>query len=274
MTQNQVVSFLLQTCIDFRPTCEDITGASTTLSNIDEITGDSLISFIDSLMEQVQLQLILHNQIVLYKQILNFILVKIFIFLTPKGEFKIIEGQSAERPNSPKDIDNAMKLADLSIPPFTFRPDDVTVTRLKTQRFTMRDIGRLQDRIENLEFSALNLLERDAESFEIQDANGLNRFKSGFVVDNFSGHRLGKTQDKDYKCAIDMVEKELRPKCVLKNAPLKEVATTDAQRTTKNYQKTGDLITLPYTHTHLQSNNLQQRQRMFNLIYSQVLLVK
>ena len=86
----------------------------------------------------------------------------------------------------------------------------------------MRDIGRLQDRIENLEFStALSLLERDAESFEIQDANGLNRFKSGFVVDNFSGHRLGKTLNKDYKCAIDMQEKELRPKCVLKKCSTK-----------------------------------------------------
>ena len=97
----------------------------------------------------------------------------------------------------------------------------------------------------------MSLLERDAESFEIQDANGLNRFKSGFVVDNFSGHRLGKTVDKDYKCAIDMQEKELRPKCVLKNAQLKEVATTDSERTTSGYQKTGDLITLPYTHTTL-----------------------
>ena len=174
------------------------------------------------------------------------------LFLTPEGEFVVLEGQSAEVPNAPKPLDNAMKLADLHLPPFTFRPDDVTVSRLKTQRFTMRDIGRLQARIENLEFStALNLLERDAESFEIQDANGLNRFKSGFVVDNFSGHRLGKVVDKDYKCAIDMVEKELRPKCVLKNAPLKEVATTDAERLTKNYQKTGDLITLPYTHVTL-----------------------
>ena len=119
------------------------------------------------------------------------------------------------------------------IPPFTFKPSDVIVNREKTQRFTMRDIGRLQDRIENIEFStALNLLERDAESFEIQDANGLNRFKSGFVVDNFSGHRLGKITDKDYKCAIDMQEKELRPKCVLKNAQLSEVATSDSARTT------------------------------------------
>ena len=69
----------------------------------------------------------------------------------------------------------------------------------------MRDIGRLQDRIENLEFyTALNLLERDAESFEIQDTNGLNRFKSGFIVDNFSGHKIGDVQHKDYKISVDM----------------------------------------------------------------------
>ena len=56
----------------------------------------------------------------------------------------------------------------------------------------MKDIGLLQDRIENVEYyTALSLLERDAESFEITDANGLNRFKSGFIVDNFSGHRVG-----------------------------------------------------------------------------------
>ena len=89
---------------------------------------------------------------------------------------KLIEGQSAEVPVSPKDLDNAMKLATLFIPAFTFTPTDVEIERLKTQRFTMRDIGRLQDRIENLEFStALSLLERDAESFEIQDANGLKQ---------------------------------------------------------------------------------------------------
>ena len=44
-----------------------------------------------------------------------------------------------------------------------------------------------------------------------------------------------------------MQEKELRPKCVLRNAALQEVNTTDATRTTAGYQKTGDLLTLPYT---------------------------
>ena len=63
----------------------------------------------------------------------------------------------------------------------------------------MRDIGKLQDRIENLEYyTSLNLLERDAESLEIPDVNGLNRFKSGFIVDNFIGHRVGDVLHPDY----------------------------------------------------------------------------
>ena len=68
-----------------------------------------------------------------------------------------------------------------------------------------------------------HLLERDAESFEIQDANGLNRFKSGFVVDNFSGHRVGDAGNADYKIAIDQQNNEARPKCVLRNVGLIEL---------------------------------------------------
>ena len=87
--------------------------------------------------------------------------------MTPDGDFNLIEGQSAEVPVKPKDLDNAMKLANLIIPAYTFKPSDVTIERLKTQRFTMRDIGRLKNRIERIEsVTALSLLERDAESFE------------------------------------------------------------------------------------------------------------
>ena len=245
--------FPLADCIDFRPTCENITGASTTLSTIDEITGDSFDFFHRQFDGSGAVSIDTPQPDSFVQADFEFFLNKrAALFLTSEGDFRLIEGQSAEVPVEPKDLENAMKLAKFFIPAYTFKPTDVQIERLKTQRFTMRDIGRLQDRIENIEFStALSLLERDAESFEIQDANGLNRFKSGFVVDNFSGHRLGNTLNKDYKCAIDMVEKELRPKCVLRNASLLEVNTTDSARTTAGYQKTGDLLTLPYTSTTL-----------------------
>jgi hypothetical protein len=38
---------------------------------------------------------------------------------------KVVEGISAENPVPPKDNDNAMKLATIFLPPFTFTPDDV-----------------------------------------------------------------------------------------------------------------------------------------------------
>ena len=56
----------------------------------------------------------------------------------------------------------------------------------------MRDIGRLEKRIENTEYyTQLSLLEQSAQTLQIQDANGFDRFKNGFVVDNFTGHSIG-----------------------------------------------------------------------------------
>ena len=45
--------FELRDCFDFRPAVEDIAGASTNLATIDQITGSSLTSSPDSLMELV-----------------------------------------------------------------------------------------------------------------------------------------------------------------------------------------------------------------------------
>jgi len=249
--------FPLADCFDFRPSVEDIAGTSTTITSIDEITGNSFDFFhrqfdgtgatvVDSPQPDSSLQ-----------ADFEFYLSKfVNVFLTADGDFQIVEGISAENPVAPKDLDNSMKLATIFLPPFTFTPEDVQVERYKTQRYTMRDIGRLQDRVENVEYyTALSLLERDAESFEVQDVNGLNRFKSGFIVDNFAGHRVGDVQNRDYKCAIDMQEHELRPKCVMRAAELAEQATTDTARTTAGYQKTGDLITLPYTNSVMTENS-------------------
>ena len=170
------------------------------------------------------------------------------LFLTSNGDFKVVSGTPAEDPEPPKAIENSMKLAELTFPAYMLDIEDAKLTKEDNRRYTMRDIGRLEQRIENVEYyTALNLLEQEAQSLEILDANGLNRFKSGFVVDNFGGHRVGDVLHKDYQVAIDMENNLLRPKCVMRNVQLTEVATTDNARTSAGYQKTGDLITLPYT---------------------------
>ena len=81
----------------------------------------------------------------------------------------------------------------------------------------------------------------------ILDGDGLNRFKSGFIVDNFYGHNVGNVLHPDYHCAVDPSLGHLRPVGVQSGVNLVEENTTDAERTSDGYQKTGDLIMLPYT---------------------------
>ena len=234
---------------DFRPRVDDIAGTSATLSVVDEITGNSFNfyersfegtggSTVDLLKPGSFIQSDFEYYLPRYAALV----------MNRLGMFKLIEGTSSDTPLIPKTPDETMLLATFFIPAYTFFPRNVTVKRQKHQRYTMRDIGKLARRIDHIEYyTSLSLLERDAESFEITDANGLNRFKSGFVVDNFKGHRIGDTAHKDYKNSMDFELGQVRPVHKSKAIDLVELATSDAVRAGAGYQKTGDLITLPYT---------------------------
>ena len=172
------------------------------------------------------------------------------LFLDSEGEFKTVVGGAAENPERPKPIDDAMQLAAFRIPQYTFDPLDIGVRRLKNRRYTMRDIGAISERVNNLEyFTQLNLLEKDTETFQIQDSDGLDRFKNGFIVDNFRGHGTGDASHPDYKNSMDMAVGLLRPEYMSRVVELDESVSTDTLRTAAGYRKTGDLITLPYTET-------------------------
>ena len=172
------------------------------------------------------------------------------LYLTPLGDFKLVKGADAEIAAPPKGLDDAMKIAQINLNPFVKTVDDANFIKVNNRRYTMRDIGKLETRISNVEyFTALNMLETSAQSTEIVDANGLNRFKSGILVDNFRGHKTGDVQHPDYRAAIDMENAELRPKYYMKGVTLVEENVTDTERTVDQYQKTGDILTLPYEHT-------------------------
>ena len=76
----------------------------------------------------------------------------------------------------------------------------------------MGDISRINSRVTNLErITSLSLLERDTQTKQILDGDGFDRFKSGFLVDNFRGHRVGDVNHPDYECAIDVKSGSMRP---------------------------------------------------------------
>ena len=133
------------------------------------------------------------------------------LFLTREGNLRVVEGASDLNPLEPKDLDGHMLLATLNIPAYTLQTDDVKIDAEDNRRYTMKDIGNLETRIKNIEYyTQLSLLEADAQSLQIQDANGFDRFKNGFVVDNFTGHNVGDVGNNDYKLAIDRARGEAR----------------------------------------------------------------
>jgi hypothetical protein len=179
------------------------------------------------------------------------------IFITRDGELKALKGASAINPLEPGNLDGHLLLATLTIPSYTLRTSDVIIEKEDNRRYTMRDIGKLENRIRNIEYyTQLSLLEADAQGLQIQDADGLDRFKNGFVVDNFSGHNVGDVRNNDYKLSIDRGRGEARTPFNEDVIELEEVdddgsAITSADRTAANYARTGALVTLPYTETTL-----------------------
>ena len=74
----------------------------------------------------------------------------------------------------------------------------------------MRDIGKIEDRVSNLEtVTSLSLLELDTKTLQVQDADGLTRFKSGFFVDDFKNNSLFDLSNPDCKSDVDSTREEL-----------------------------------------------------------------
>ena len=248
--------FKLHDCVDFRPKVANVTITTSTRQGetIDKVTSASFDfnsrTFTGTGSSVVNIPKDNSN----FQCDLDFHLARRdILFLEYTGQFKVKKGVPEEEsivqlPSALSDNEH-MKIAEISMPPFVKDIKDVSIVKERNRRYTMRDIGKLDDRITRIEdFTTLNLLEQEAETLQILDAAGLDRFKTGFVVDNFSGHKTGFTSHSDYNCAIDYENGEMRPSYVQKGISLLEKNDTDTLRANNNYARTGDLITLPYTH--------------------------
>ena len=163
------------------------------------------------------------------------------LIVTSNKNFGIIKGTPAYKPNVPNDDPNSMTLYTILIPAGTNNSSLVSLKFHENKRYTMRDIGKLETRIENLEYyTSLSLLEKDTESFEILDEFGNNRYKNGFLVDNFKNFKSLDFNNPDNKCSFDLNNGYLRPSFEMKNIGgvfNKELSTA---------VQAGEMIILPY----------------------------
>ena len=106
----------------------------------------------------------------------------------------------------------AMNLYDIQLNGNTLNVRDTFLDYVDNKRYTMRDIGRLEQKIEeNRESISLSLLELQTENLEVLDANGNNRTKSGFFVDNFRNNISQDTLSNEHTAAVDIEISEMRP---------------------------------------------------------------
>jgi len=139
------------------------------------------------------------------------------LVLAKDKQFKIITGTETERAPAPHDADDAMTIGTIFFNPYTKTAKDTSKSLVKNRRYTMKDIGGLDKRIGRLEYyTTLSLAEKDAKNLEIQDASGLNKFKNGIFVDDFTSRKGGNYLNVDHLCAIDPDRREIRPRFISK----------------------------------------------------------
>ena len=174
------------------------------------------------------------------------------IYLTKNGVFQVKYGTPAENPEKPTSVDDALEIATVSLPPFLYNVSDASKKFLEHKRYRMTDIKQLENRIKNLEFfTSLSLLETNTANLFVPDANGLNRFKSGFFVDNFTSF-LAQEESVDLKNSVDFNKKESHPSHYTTQTDLSISKTESGDLRTQtpdgtNIKKTGDIVTLDYT---------------------------
>ena len=180
--------------------------------------------------------------------------------------FTIVRGTPAEVPVLPDTIDDSFELARIDYRPYVYDVNaDVTIDFRANKRYTMRDIGLLEDRLENLEYyTSLSLLETKTEGLVIQDPDtGLDKFKSGFVVDNFSTFDVA---DK----SVPILKYDIRDEEMVARTYFDDIDLLVGSESLIGTNGTPDLSVDVRYATDLGSPNIKKGKNLVTLNYAQV----
>ncbi len=163
------------------------------------------------------------------------------VYLHKNKTVGVARGIPKDVPLRPTSPEGSVEIAVVFVPAYTMSIADVLTRSLKNYRYTMSDIKKIDNRVTNVEyFSTLNSLETSLLSYDIVDPEtGLNRFKNGYLVDNFE----------NVFTVCDFYNSDNRSSFFKRNlstAVEDHEATVQLLSNSTNYQLTGDLVTLPY----------------------------
>ncbi len=204
------------------------------------------------------------------------------LFLTKEGTFVINSGVPSNSPKAPNNLDSGLEIATFYYPPYLYDMKDVRISVSSHKRYTMKDISRLENRLSNVEYySSLSLLETDTKNLSIRDPQtGLDKFKSGFFVDNFKSYDGGDITNQSYKASIDTSLGILRPQhyttsvdLILGSEAVIGIGTTSNPNIdlrfandlgSRNVKRIGDIVCLDYEDVIYTENKFATRTENVN----------
>ncbi|NDH49500.1 MAG: DUF4815 domain-containing protein, partial [Proteobacteria bacterium] len=171
------------------------------------------------------------------------------VILTPEGEVEILEGAPSDvgvikaPPAAPR---GTMSLAVIEVPPYptvpriaddfvyelglkrtgtdgiilrkasiyTVKTKQLNIHTTQPRRYSMKDIGKLERRLEDLEYyTSLNLLEKKTAELTIPSSldPAINRFKNGFFAENFNDYLQADVSNPDFKSHVNQRNGVLEP---------------------------------------------------------------
>jgi hypothetical protein len=188
------------------------------------------------------------------------------LVLTKDSKFLIIEGTSSVSPKLPTEPSGSLVIANLSHDPYTailpgqndnLVPANLSIDKVVHKRWTKSDISDLQRQVDNLEYyTSLSVLENNAQSLQVPDVNGLNRFKNGILVDDFSSFAVINTADPAFQANVNIRKKQMGPQIDVNNYHLQNpavLASLGTLKQTNTYAVSSlagtstNIFTLPYT---------------------------
>ena len=136
------------------------------------------------------------------------------IVLNKNRQFQVLQGTPAQNPVSPIEPDESMSLYILSYPAYLTFPSSTQIKTFNNKRYTMKDIGGLEKRVQNLElYTSLSIAELatlNKNDRTVRDQVGLSRPKNGVFVDSFADKGGAALTAPDFNAAIDIVGRQLR----------------------------------------------------------------
>jgi hypothetical protein len=175
------------------------------------------------------------------------------IVVKPSREFSVVTGKASLSPVASVVLPEDMLIYTVSIPAYTDNVKDVRADFKNHRRYTMRDIGKFDDRIKNLEYYVtLSALEKDTSSLKILDSNGLERSKYGILVDNFTTKEVQASREEVGTDNSNLIDRgELQAASLMRT--VKMIANTALTTSTAKFSGVGDkkVMSLPYTSTEL-----------------------